>query len=394
VWYPVLDDGTVDRDAPSLAEEASLPIDPSSDVPPGYDPGQRDQPGGFTGDPDVMDTWLTSSLTPLIVCGWEDDPDLFERTFPMDLRPQGPEIIRTWLFSSVLRAQQHFGRLPWSDASINGWVLDPDRKKMSKSKGNVVTPLDLVDQHGADAVRYWAGAARPGTDTAWDTNQLRVGRRLAIKVLNVTRFVLGLPAAPDGAAATEPVDRAQLAALAAVVDEATTAFDGYDYARALERSEAAFWRFCDDYVELVKGRAYDDAGHREASASAVGTLRRSLDVLLRLLAPFLPFAAEEAWSWWHDGSVHRERWPQLAADGADPLPLEVATDVLSSVRRAKTQAQRSLRAPVERVVVVDAPPRLDALERARGDVVAAGHIAELELVPGEAPAVEVSLAEA
>jgi valyl-tRNA synthetase len=251
-----------------------------------------------------------------------------------------------------------------------------------------------VDQHGADAVRYWAGAARPGTDTAWDTNQLRVGRRLAIKVLNVTRFVLGLPAAPDGAAPTEPVDRAQLAALAAVVDEATTAFDGYDYARALERSEAAFWRFCDDYVELVKGRAYDDAGHREASASAVGTLRRSLDVLLRLLAPFLPFAAEEAWSWWHDGSVHRERWPQLAADGADPLPLEVATDVLSSVRRAKTQAQRSLRAPVERVVVVDAPPRLDALERARGDVVAAGHIAELELVPGEAPAVEVSLAEA
>jgi valyl-tRNA synthetase len=394
VWYPVLEDGTVDRDAAILADEASLPVDPSSDVPPGYDPGQRDQPGGFTGDPDVMDTWLTSSLTPLIVCGWEDDPDLFERTFPMDLRPQGPEIIRTWLFSSVLRAQQHFGRLPWSDASINGWVLDPDRKKMSKSKGNVVTPLDLVDQHGADAVRYWAGAARPGTDTAWDTNQLRVGRRLAIKVLNVTRFVLGLPAAPDGAAATEPVDRAQLAALAAVVDEATTAFDGYDYARALERSEAAFWRFCDDYVELVKGRAYDDAGHREASASAVGTLRRSLDVLLRLLAPFLPFAAEEAWSWWHDGSVHRERWPQLAADGADPLPLEVATDVLSSVRRAKTQAQRSLRAPVERVVVVDAPPRLDALERARGDVVAAGHIAELELVPGEAPAVEVSLAEA
>jgi valyl-tRNA synthetase len=393
VWYPVLDDGTVDRDAPILADEAALPVDPSSDAPPGYDPDQRDKPRGFTGDPDVMDTWLTSSLTPLIVCGWEDDPDLFERTFPMDLRPQGPEIIRTWLFSSVLRAQQHFGRLPWSDASINGWVLDPDRKKMSKSKGNVVTPLDLVDQHGADAIRYWAAAARPGTDTAFDTNQLRVGRRLAIKVLNVTRFVLGLPTAPHGTAVTEPVDRAQLAALAAVVEEATAAFEGYDYARALERSEAAFWRFCDDYVELVKGRAYDDAGNPAASASAVSTLRRSLDVLLRLLAPFLPFATEEAWSWWHDGSIHRERWPQLASDGAEPLPLEVATEVLSSVRRAKTQAQRSLRAPVERVVVVDAPARLEALASAQGDVVAAGHIAELELVPGEAAAVEVSLAE-
>jgi valyl-tRNA synthetase len=393
VWYPVRDDGTVDHDTPLTADEATLPVDPSSDVPPGYEAEQRGQPGGFVGDPDVMDTWLTSSLTPMIVCGWEDDPDLFGRTFPMDLRPQGPEIIRTWLFSSVLRAQQHFGELPWTDASINGWVLDPDRKKMSKSKGNVVTPLDFVDQHGADAIRYWAAAARPGTDTALDTNQLRVGRRLAIKVLNVTRFVLGLPEAAAGATATEPVDRAQLAALAAVVDEATAAFAGYDYARALERTEAAFWRFCDDYVELVKGRAYDSAGNAAASASAVTTLRTSLDVLLRLLAPFLAFATEEAWSWWHDGSIHRERWPQLSADGADPLPLEVATGVLSSVRRAKTQAQRSLRAPVERVVVVDAPPRLEALASVP-DVRAAGHIAELELVAGEAPTVEVTLAEA
>jgi valyl-tRNA synthetase len=221
-----------------------------------------------------------------------------------------------------------------------------------------------------------------------------VGRRLAIKILNVTRFVLGLPSAGEGAAATEPVDRAQLATLASVVEEATAAFEDFDYARALERAEAAFWRFCDDYVELVKGRAYDDAGDPAAAASAVTTLRTSLDVLLRLLAPCLPFATEEAWSWWHDGSIHRQPWPHLVADGADPLPLEVATGVLSSVRRAKTRAQRSLRAPVERVVVVDAPARLDALALATGDLAAAGHIAELELRPGEAAAVEVALAEA
>ncbi len=394
VWYPMRDDGTVDHDAPLMADESTLPVDPSSDVPPGFDADQRGKPGGFVGDADVMDTWLTSSLTPMIVCGWEDDPDLFARTYPMDLRPQGPEIIRTWLFSSVLRAQQHFGALPWTDASINGWVLDPDRKKMSKSKGNVVTPLGLIDQHGADAIRYWAASARPGTDTAFDTNQMRVGRRLAIKVLNVTRFVLGLPAAPAGACATEPVDRSQLAALAAVVTEATTAFEDYDYARALERSEAAFWRFCDDYVELVKTRAYDDAGGPDASASAVATLRTSLEVLLRLLAPFLSFATEEAWSWWHDGSIHREPWPQLPTGDADALVLDVATEVLSQVRRAKTQAQRSLRAPVDRVVVVDAPDRLEALALARRDVEAAGHVAELELVPGETTAVEVSLAAA
>ncbi|CAN5498406.1 valine--tRNA ligase [soil metagenome] len=391
VWYPVREDGEIDRDAPICPDEAALPLDPSSDVPPGYRPEQRGEAGGFVGDPDVMDTWLTSSLTPLIVTGWEDDPDLFARTYPLDLRPQGPEIIRTWLFSSVLRAQLLFDALPWTDASINGWVLDPDRKKMAKSKGNVITPSALLDEHGSDALRYWACNGRPGTDTAVDHNQMRVGRRLAIKVLNVTRFVLGLPTEPTEV--TEPVDRAQLAELARVVAEATAAFEGYDYARALERVEGAFWRFCDHYVELVKPRAYRDT---PAAGSAVAALHESLDVLLRLLAPFLPFATEEAWSWWRTGSLHAARWPDaatLAPDGGDPLVLEAAIAVLSEVRKAKTKGQRSLRAEVERVVVTEAPDRLDALRQADGDLRDAGRIATIELVTGDAPAVEVTLAD-
>src|SRR6185369_3093540 len=176
---------------------------------------QRGQPGGFVGDPDVMDTWATSSLTPQIVCGWPDNTDLFTRTFPMDVRPQAHDIIRTWLFTTVLRAELEHDTLPWANAAISGWVLDPDRKKMSKSKGNVVTPMGLLEEHGSDGVRYWAASGRPGTDTAFDAAQMKVGRRLSIKLLNASRFAL-LQAEPRGPI-TEPLDRGMLTQLSRLV---------------------------------------------------------------------------------------------------------------------------------------------------------------------------------
>jgi valyl-tRNA synthetase len=391
VWYPVTADGRVQYERPIAPAEEQLPIDPSTDVPAGYQAAQRGQPGGFVGDPDVMDTWATSSLTPQIVCGWPDDPDLFGRTFPMDLRPQAHDIIRTWLFDSVLRAHLEHRSLPWTDAAISGWVLDPDRKKMSKSKGNVVTPMALLDEHGSDGVRYWAASGRPGTDTTFDPNQMRVGRRLAIKLLNASRFALA-SAEPQGPI-TAAVDRAMLRRLADLVDEATRDLEGYDYARVLQRTEEFFWRFCDDYLELVKGRRYGDQGPA-AAASANSALVAALSVLLRLFAPFLPFVTEEVWSWWQAGSVHRAAWPTrgelegLVADNSpdrrrsDEEIYEWATDVLFEIRKQRSEAKQPMRVPITKVTVRAEPEALGLMPHVEADLKAALRVQSFETTAG------------
>jgi valyl-tRNA synthetase len=425
LWYPLDAEGRPDHQHPIMPDEATLPVDPQSHVPPGYSPAQRDQPGGFSADPDVMDTWATSSLTPQLACGWEEDPDLFARTFPMDLRPQAHDIIRTWLFSSVVRSQYEHGTLPWQHAAISGWILDPDRKKMSKSTGNVVVPTELLQQFGSDAVRYWASSARLGTDTTFDPGQMKIGRRLALKILNASRFALGLDDPVPGEQAApviETVDRELLGELATLVEETTADFEQYDYARALKNTEEFFWRFCDDYLELVKDRAYRQG---PAALSARTTLRTAVSVLLRLFAPFLPYACEEAWSWgrseagprpgFTSSSVHRASWPdpqQLRAQagpGSDvvappglsgstgstgPSVLLVAAEVLGKIRKAKSDAKRSVRAEVSRVKVVDTGPRLAAVQIVLEDLRSAGNVAELitvELTDGAEAAVEVQL---
>ena len=401
VWYRLDEHGTVDHDDPILADEATLPVDPQAECPPGYTEDQRGRPGGFVGDPDVMDTWATSSLTPQIACGWREDDELFGLTFPMDLRPQGHDIIRTWLFSTVVRSHDEFGHVPWSDVALSGWILDPDRKKMSKSKGNVVTPIGLLEQYGSDGVRYWAASGRPGTDTAFDEQQMKVGRRLAIKLLNASKFALSFGTA-DAASVdpatpiTAPLDRSMLAALARLVDEATAAFEAYDYARALERTEAFFWPFCDDYLELVKSRAYGD-GDLDGSSSAIAALSVALSTLHRLFAPFLPFSTEEAWSWWMDGSVHRAPWPDaddvrsLAAEG-DALALEVAGQVLSELRGAKSAAKVSMRAEIERAVITDTPDRLTVLTTVQDDVAAAAKVVDWSTAEGDTLSVDTTIA--
>lgn len=397
LWYQLDDDANPIYDARIVPDDSDLPVDPSAEAPRGFDESQRGKPGGFIGDPDVMDTWATSSLSPQIAGGWGRDDDLWSRVYPMDLRPQAHEIIRTWLFSTVVRSHLEFDRLPWSNAAISGWILDPDRKKMSKSKGNVVTPMGLLDEHGADAVRYWAASGRPGTDTAFDVGQMKIGRRLAIKILNASKFVLAFDPVPDASAVTAPLDRAMLAALADTVRQATQAFENYNYTRALEAAESFFWSFTDDHVELVKERAYGGQGEA-AATSAKAALAIALDVQLRLFAPFLPFVTEEVWSWWQEDSVHQQQWPSadeldLVAAGADPQVVADVAVALSAVRKAKSEAKASMKADVTQAVVSGPEQALARIDLAAADLAAAGRIRTLVTDPGgDTITVEVTLA--
>jgi valyl-tRNA synthetase len=374
VWYPLDAEGCIDHGRPLLPEPGQLPVDPMTDAPPGYHAGQRDEPGGFAGDPDVFDTWLTSSLTPQITSGWPDNEARHRALFPFDVRPQSHEIIRTWAFYTIAQALLHEGVVPWHDVLVSGWVVDPDRKKMSKSAGNVVTPEEWIDRYTADGVRYWAGSARLGVDTTFDPSVMRVGERLVVKLFNAARFVHLQPA--GGGAITHELDRAFVHELRQAVERATSAFEAFDHARALAEAERFFWSsFTDNYLELVKERARRGG---EGAASAAASLRLALRVLVRLFAPFLPYVTEEIWSWsaaaeTGQPSIHRAPWPE-ATDFAgiqspdDAESFATAMTAIAAVRRHKADAKVSLASPLERLVLAGAPESVARLRGVAADV--------------------------
>ena len=390
VWYVVGADGEPDFAQPIYADKSNLPVDPLTDTPPGYSDDQRDAVGGFTAEPDVMDTWATSSLTPQIQSHWGTDDERHKKLFPMDIRPQAHDIIRTWAFYTIVKAWMHSGEIPWYHVVLSGWILDPDRKKMSKSKGNVVTPDDLLVEYSSDAVRYWAARARLGTDTAFDPAVFKIGKRLSTKIFNASRFVfMQLEAAvgdgdnPGVESITEPLDLALVERMRTVIDQATRAFDSFDYATALQVIEDSFWSFCDHYLELVKLRSYaeeDTPGRR----SALATLSWTLGAFLRLLAPFVPFVTEEVWSWRFadDGrpSVHTADWPVIAEVEAVPHPdheetYQAAVEVLTVIRGTKTKAQKSLRWLVSNLEIRGSERHREALSPVLEDVLRAGNVA-------------------
>lgn len=398
VWYRVDEEGNPDFESPIVAPPEMLPVDPMSEPPPGYEEAQRNQAGGFLGESDIFDTWFTSSLTPQIGTGWLLNPERHRRLFPMDIRPQSHEIIRTWAFYTIAKAHLHENTVPWHHVVISGWILDPDRKKMSKSRGNVVTPMHLLERYTADGVRYWAASARLGADTAFDENVFKIGKRLVTKIYNAGKFVLSQEAERHPVACE--LDLAFAAELSALVERATASFEGFDYARVLQEVEAFFWgRFTDTTIELVKGRARGEGGVSEAErGSAVAVLRLGLSVLLRAFAPFLPFVTEEVWSWafaeeaGHE-SIHRAPWPGSADFRDLPEPedresLAAAIAALHAIHRAKADANVSMGRPVERVELVARPEVARRLERVLGDVLRAGRCGAHRLVEGEVEAEE------
>jgi valyl-tRNA synthetase len=422
VWYPINAEGVTDYAHPILPTLASLPVDPLADTPPGFTESQRNKPGGFRGDPDVMDTWATSSLTPQIESHWGTDGERNEKLSPMDVRPQSHEIIRTWAFYTIVKAYLHEKQIPWKRVPISGWILDPDRKKMSKSKGNVTTPDSLLQQFSSDAVRYWAGKARLGADTIFDEGQFKIGLKLTTKLVNASRFVLGQTAESVQKGGTErsltsvthELDRAWLQRMRTTIAESTLAFEEFDYAGALQRIEEAFWYFCDNYLELAKVRSYsetNEAGQR----SALETLDWSMRAFLRLFAPFLPFVTEELWFTANypdalpaatdlpDGwrSVHRTAWPTVAELEDVPAPaytasLDAAVDIIGQVRGAKTAAKRSLKWPVVSLQITAPTDMLEAIESVLDDIMSTGNVLNPPILIGtESPGfkAEVELAE-
>ena len=392
VWYTLDADGNPDYDKIITPPESALPVDPTSQCPEGFTEDQRGKPKGFIGEVDILDTWATSSLTPQLAGGWISDPEKYAKVFPFTLRPQGQDIIRTWLFSTVLRSFQEEKQLPWSDAALSGWILDPDRKKMSKSKGNVVVPNDLLDEHGSDAVRYWAAAARLGTDAAFDIGQMKVGRRLAIKVLNAAKFVLSFELAGNKVEVTQAIDKAMLAALAEVVTGATKAFESYDHTKALELTESFFWNFTDDYLELVKERAYGQNTDPAGQASAVSALRIALLAITKLLAPFIPFATEEAWSWWQEGSVHRSVWPisdDLSAISGNQSAslMTLASQALIGIRKAKSDEKLSMKAEITTLTIEASEQEIESLKHIESDLKSVGKIDEIKYKASESLAI-------
>ncbi len=393
VWYPLDADGMPEYDKPIIAGEAELPVDPMARAPQGFDESQRDRPHGFTADRDVFDTWFTSSLTPQIGTHWELNPARHEKLFPTDIRPQSHEIIRTWAFYTIAKAMLHENKIPWRHVIISGWILDPDRKKMSKSKGNVVTPMHLLDDYGSDGVRYWAASARLGVDTAFDEKVLKVGKRLVTKIFNAGKFVLMQEG--ERHAITNELDRAFVSELHGLVKRATAAFHEFNFAQALLETESFFWsRYTDTYIELAKGRARGEgAGGATVSAadqgSAIATLRLGLSVLLRLFAPFLPYITEEVWQWsfafeTNKPSIHKAPWPtdmgfNVIADPQDSASFETAVQAMFAINKAKTAGGVSTGRAVSSLTLAAHPETAARLQLVTGDVMSAARVAAFSI---------------
>ena len=406
VWY------CKECEEPWFPEIESLPVDPTTDPVP---EGARCECGSksFAGEQDVMDTWMTSSLTPLIIARWAyDDDSLMERIYPQSIRVQAFEIIRTWLFYTVVKSHFHTDSLPWEDVMISGWGLDSKGKKMSKREGNFVEPMTMINKYSADALRYWSAGATLGNNLRFNDQDVKDGNRLIIKLWNAMRFVSNYLFDEDGnplpLSPGEPTlpDRWIVSRFMSTVKTATEYFDKYEYSHALNAVERLFFdEFCDNYLEIVKQRFWNpDQFPPEQVEAARYRLHSVLLGILKLLAPFMPYITEELYQivfrpYGGPVSIHVSEWPvynESLSDAEAEEAGKLLVDVLTGVRRWKTSQQVHAYFPLNDMVITAEEAEKRLLGLIAGDIQAASHAESLEFgeggdVPTEAENVTLKL---
>jgi valyl-tRNA synthetase len=347
-----------------MADDSQLPVDPLETGP--LSPCPKCGSDQFTPEADVMDTWATSSLTPQIAGRWLAEPALYQQVFPMNLRPQAHDIIRTWAFYTIAKSLYHFDQLPWRTVAISGHGLSPVGAKLSKSRGNgQATPLEAIEHYSADAIRYWAAGAGFGRDSWISEEQFKIGQKLMTKLWNVFRFSMTFlhDYVPEvtPAATLSPTDKWLLAHLQRTIQGATAHLEAYDFARALAEVEDFFWNIlADNYIEMAKYRLYS-AADPTARDAARYSLYQALLSAIKLFAPVMPHLTEEIYQRHFaqfDGaiSIHRSSWPQGEPTWAQAAEYEAfgadLVAIATAVRRFKSHHQRSLGSEFAQLVLV------------------------------------------
>jgi valyl-tRNA synthetase len=371
-----------------LAKLEQLPIDPQTASPlEACACGSSD----FEPEPDVMDTWATSSCSPMIIGRWPDDTAWFAQHFPASLRPQAHDIIRTWAFYTIVKSLYHTGEIPWREIMISGHGLSAERRKISKSKEhNEAGPMEIIEQESADALRYWATVGRTGADSPFSLEIIANGRRLVTKLWNACRFAENRLANYTGDSQPErllPTDRWLLSRLARTIAIATAELDGYEYASARSEVERFFWSdLCDNYLELSKARLYGEPGPEQHAAQ--WTLYHALLSVLKLLAPYLPYITEEIYQgvfrrWDGATSIHLSTWPTEQPEWIDPQVEEAGQfvlELLRQVRRHKAEQRLSVGAELDTLYVSVQPAQRDLLEQAMTDIKSATRVKQFVFV--------------
>jgi len=385
VWY-CMDCGEV-----ILPEEKDLPVDPlNANAPVNGCPkcGSKN----FEPEKDIMDTWTTSSLTPQLAVQLVEDEQVRKKLFPMSLRPQAHDIITFWLFNTVVKSQLHYKKNPWSDVMISGWALDPHGKKMSKSKGNVIEPQEMIEKYSADALRFWAAGSKLGDDLPFQEKDLLTGQKTITKLWNASKFaIMHLEDYDNEEYETALLDKWLLSKLNKLIKWCTETFDKYEYAKTKLETEKFFWQMlCDNYLEFVKHRLYSDDKDSKSRRQAQYTLYTTVLTVLKLFAPIMPHITEEIYQLYfakkeNQKSIHRSKWPEYNKSFVDEKAETIGDNVVAivaAVRKYKSEKNMSQKAELNKLTIeCDDKTRKD-LEKVLDDIKAITSVNEVEFGNG------------